>query len=107
VNKRELFSVCGKLVGHYPIVGWLRTACNFIKRTVNEVMWDMQIPPTSKEVTNDVLVRVSKDDTVKGKWKVSTDRGSMVWCDASCFSVGYCLQIDGGLWACNLDSSGN
>ena len=26
VTKRELFSVCGKLVGHYPVVGWLRTA---------------------------------------------------------------------------------
>jgi len=49
----------------------------FIKRTVNEVMWDMQIPPTSKEVTNEALVRVSKDDTVKGKWEVSSDRGGI------------------------------
>ncbi|XP_076055165.1 uncharacterized protein LOC143033558 [Oratosquilla oratoria] len=24
--KRELFSLCGKLVGHYPIAGWLRTS---------------------------------------------------------------------------------
>ncbi|XP_076049685.1 uncharacterized protein LOC143030423 [Oratosquilla oratoria] len=24
MSKRELFSLCGKLVGHYPIAGWLR-----------------------------------------------------------------------------------
>ena len=23
MSRRELFSVCGKLVGHYPIAGWL------------------------------------------------------------------------------------
>ena len=32
LTKRELFSVCRKLVGDYSIVGWLRTACSFIKR---------------------------------------------------------------------------
>ena len=32
LTKQELFLVCGKLVGHYPIVGWLWTACSFIKR---------------------------------------------------------------------------
>lgn len=28
VSRRELFSMCGKLVGHYPIMGWLHTACS-------------------------------------------------------------------------------
>ena len=26
MTKRELFSWCGKLVGHYPVAGWLRIA---------------------------------------------------------------------------------
>ena len=37
VTKRELFSVCGKLLGHYPVAGWLRTACSFVKRLANDV----------------------------------------------------------------------
>ena len=30
-TRRELFSICGRLVGHYPHVGWLRVACAFLK----------------------------------------------------------------------------
>lgn len=39
IKRRELFSVCGKLMGHYTIVGWLRTGCSFIKRLVEGVKW--------------------------------------------------------------------
>ena len=31
-SKRELFSLCGKLVGHYPIAGYLRPHCSLLKR---------------------------------------------------------------------------
>ena len=34
LSRRELFSVCGRLVGHYPIAGWLRVACSYVKRRV-------------------------------------------------------------------------
>lgn len=27
LTKREIFSVCGKLIGHYPVAGLLRVAC--------------------------------------------------------------------------------
>ena len=32
LSRRQLFSVCGRLVGHYPICGWLRVTCSFAKR---------------------------------------------------------------------------
>lgn len=32
LSRREIFSICGKLVGHYPIAGWLRVACSYVKR---------------------------------------------------------------------------
>ena len=32
LTKGELFSVCRKLVGHYPRVRWLWIVCSFIKR---------------------------------------------------------------------------
>ena len=31
-TKRKLFSICGRLVGHYPVCGWLRLACSYVKR---------------------------------------------------------------------------
>ena len=30
--RRQLFSWCGKIISHYPIAGWLRVACSYIKR---------------------------------------------------------------------------
>ena len=38
--RRELFSMCGKLVGHSPIAEWLRIACSYVKRTVEGSSWD-------------------------------------------------------------------
>ena len=32
LHRWELFSICGKLTGHYPITGWLLIACSCIKR---------------------------------------------------------------------------
>lgn len=37
LSRRELFSACGRLVGHYPIVGWLRVACSYVKRRAEGV----------------------------------------------------------------------
>ena len=31
LTKRELFSLCGRLVGQYPVAGWLRIYCSFLK----------------------------------------------------------------------------
>ncbi|XP_068237250.1 uncharacterized protein [Palaemon carinicauda] len=40
LTRRELFSVCGILVGHYPIAGWLRIACSYIKRRASGARWE-------------------------------------------------------------------
>ena len=32
LTRRGFFSICGKLVGHYPVAGWLRMACSYVKR---------------------------------------------------------------------------
>ena len=32
ISRWELFSICGKLLGHYPVAGWLRLACSYVKR---------------------------------------------------------------------------
>ena len=43
LSRRELFSVCAKLVGHYPIAGWLHVACSYVKRVSEGVRWDGQV----------------------------------------------------------------
>ena len=32
ISRQELFSICGKLLGHNPVAGWLRLACNVKRR---------------------------------------------------------------------------
>ena len=36
LTKRQLFSICGQLVSHYPVVGWMRVACSYVKRIACE-----------------------------------------------------------------------
>ena len=43
-TKRDLFSLCGRLTGHYPVAGWLRLACSFMKRQASDCDWDNAIP---------------------------------------------------------------
>ena len=40
-----IFSVCGKLTGHFPVCGWLLVATAFVKRRVNALTigWDDEI----------------------------------------------------------------
>ena len=93
ITKRELFSVCGKLVGHYPVAGWLRTACSFIKRSANDVGWDDSVSVATVDLMREVLGRVARDDPVRGVWNVQDTGNATVWCDASSLAIGCCLQV--------------
>ena len=52
LTKRGLFLWCGKLVGHYPVAGWLRLQCSFLKRMGCGGSWDA---PVGKTVSNRVV----------------------------------------------------
>ena len=96
-TKREMFSVFGKLVGHYPVAGWLRTACSYVKRLANEVKWDVAIPEQVRKLAMEILDKVGEKDPVTGTWQVSRDGGAQVWCDASNLAVGCCLRVNGAV----------
>ena len=68
LSKRELFSICGKLVGHYPVAGWLRLACSFVKRHSEGTRWGDFIGDTAQAIIEDIVDLTKKDDPVKGKW---------------------------------------
>ena len=63
VTRRNVFSLCGKLVGHLPVGGWLRVAVVFIKRRASDLTtgWDDKIDNAPLNTTiKEVLTRVRK-----------------------------------------------
>ena len=61
ISRRELFSVCGKLLGHYPVARWLRLACSYVKSGVD---WEDRVYCKTLKVIQEILVDVEKKDPV-------------------------------------------
>ncbi|XP_005105723.1 uncharacterized protein LOC101847362 [Aplysia californica] len=95
VTKRELFSICGKLTGHYPVAGWLRIACSYIKRRANGTNWEEIVDDEVEKMLKEMLSRLTNEDPVKGKWYVPKATKGTVWCDASSIGYGVLLEVNG------------
>lgn len=95
MTRRELFSLCGKLVGHYPIAGWLRTSCSFIKRISEGVGWEDYIGDRARSYIEEVIRLVKEDDPVRGRWDVGNSQRGRIWCDSSSLALGVVLEIEG------------
>lgn len=95
LSRRELFSACGRLVGHYPIAGWLRVACSYVKRRAEGVRWDDKVGQETVEMMKDIVERVQQEDPVRGRWYAPKSGVGVVWCDASSIATGVMLEIDG------------
>lgn len=97
LTRRSVFSLCGKLVGHYPVCGWLRVAVSYIKRRANEATegWDDPITGDSvREMMTEVMERVRQADPARGRWDVTDDKVK-VWVDASSLAIGVVVEADG------------
>ena len=102
MTKRQVFSLCGKLVGHYPVAGWLRVACSFVKRSCDSNAWDSFAGFVAIQRLWEVVSRLDVDDPVKGIWSASSEKLN-VWCDASQIAYDIALErknhiIEGGGW---------
>ena len=93
VTRRELFSVCGQLTGHYPVAAWLRVCCGYIKRKSEGFKWEDDIGDVAKSLLRDLIARVKKDDPVKGVWNSHSKEPVRVWCDASSLAIGVVIEI--------------
>lgn len=100
VTKRELYSVCGRYVGHYPVAGWLRVACSYMKREVNSYDWESHIPKHVVRILNEVSEKVKKKDPVCGHWTVAAPGSGRVWCDASSLAIGACRDWQSNSGGC-------
>ena len=99
ITRRNVFSLCGKLVGHLPVGGWLRVAMAFIKRRASDVTagWDDKIDDAlPNTMIKEVLTRVRKEDPAQGRWCVDGQALS-VWVDASSLATGESLVYDGAV----------
>ena len=110
VSKRELFSICGKLLGHYPVAGWLRVACSYVKRLAEVGSWDNAIPGSTVTMLHEMVNRVLANDPVQGEWSVSDTKRCKVWCDASSIAVGASIEVEGHIvedaaWLRKVDDS--
>ena len=95
-TRRESFSEWGKLEGHYPIAGWLRLACSFIKRQAEGLKWDDGVGEIAMNMIGEVVEKVRRDDPVKGRWSVprSGAQRGVVWCNLSSNAMGVLLEVD-------------
>ena len=65
-----MFSFCGKLIGYFPVVKWLRVTAALIKRRTADFKkgWDDKVTdvPLTAMIT-EVVTRVHREDPVRGK----------------------------------------
>ena len=80
ISRWELFSICGKLLGHYPVAGWLRLACSYVKRRASAVDWEDRVDCKTLKVIQEILVDVEKKDPVTGAWHIPETKIGVVWC---------------------------
>ena len=96
ISRRDLFSICGQLIGHHPVAGWLRVACGYIKRSSEGHRWEDDIGKEARQMLLEVMQETEMADPVGGKWSVVSKKGR-VWCDASSLAVGCALEVDDGI----------
>ena len=91
------FSVCGKLVDHFPVCGWLRVVVVVaIKRHATSVSsrWDDEVhDATLWSMLTETVVRVTHDNPARGNWCFDGNE-FMVWMDASSLILGVALVVD-------------
>lgn len=64
ITRKEAFPICGRLIGHYSIAGWMRVACNFLKRQENGRNWK-KVDKKVKTVLGEIDERVKEADPVR------------------------------------------
>lgn len=97
LSKRELYSICGQWLGHFPVAGWLRVVCNWLRRESCDESagtgWDSIVNPDIHRAVENISNRLLTDDPVRGVWSVEGKRG-IVWTDASNTALGVVVTID-------------
>jgi len=95
LTKHGLFSLYGQLVDHYPVAGWLRMHCSFLKRLGCGRGWDAPDGEAVSNLAAELLNRSKQEDPVWGCWRVNPGGSVIVRIDASSIEIGVVLEVDG------------
>jgi len=76
-----------------------------VKRRAEGLRWEEQV---IMEMMQDIVRRVSCEDSVGGRWNVSKLEKGVIWCDASSIATGVILEIgneavEDGTWSRKKD----
>ena len=99
--------MCGKLVGPFPVCSWLHVIARLLRRHISAVTkgWnDPDDDASLRRVVEEVLAKVTRDDSVRGNWSVSGEELN-TWVDASLLATGVVLERHGDIledacWLC-------
>ena len=86
--------MCGRLVGHLPVCGWLCVACGIHKRQASSVTkgWDDEARDTIlQRLMFETIESVQQDDPAHRDWCVDSKELN-VWVDASSLATGVALE---------------
>ena len=93
------FSVCGKLVGYFPIYSWLRVVVAAIKQRATSVSswWDDEERDTTlRSMLTETVARVTRDDPVRGDWYVDGNEFT-IWFNASSLAMRVTLEANSAI----------
>jgi len=104
MSQRELHSICGILLGHYPVCGWLRVTLSWLKREAGMNNWKSNVKESVVVTLKEVVKKVEEDDPAREWWCVDISKPVVVWCDASDQAIGALLQVNNEIIedACSL-----
>jgi len=74
LTRRKVHKIIGELMGHFPILSWLRVHCAFIQRcnSYDKVDCDEPVSSETARFLREILDRIEKEgDPARGRWIVS------------------------------------
>lgn len=80
-------------LGLYPVAGWLRVACRFLREGPKEHVG--RILSVKSMLINKVIERVKLDGHVRGNWYVPAVKHGVVWCGVCKIAVSVALEVNG------------
>ena len=107
-SRRDVFSICGKVIGHYPICGSLRIECSVIKRNMKGTKWDDYAGDETKRDIKMLLERIEREDPAQGVWSVDGNGNVTVYTDASSVALAVYVEqkekcVEDAVWLRKVD----
>ncbi len=105
LSRKDVHSLVGNWVGHYPRAGWLRVACAYLQRctSADGVDWGDPVSEQTASMVREIDKRLRESgDPVHGQWPVNPHGKVVVWVDASSLAEGAAIEVDGQIvqdWA--------